>query len=125
MRDHDSRVAISSYDENHLYRLDGRDFQLLLGPQTGESERMTMSVVTFPPDSDPPLHIHPEEEEQIFVLSGRGFFKTEEAAIRIETGMALRVPVGIWHGSANDGDEPLRLLCMFNPPVVPASYDPD
>jgi quercetin dioxygenase-like cupin family protein len=118
------KVAVSTYDDDHLYHLDGRDFQLLLGPQTGESERMTMSIATFPPGSRPPLHVHPKEEEQVFVISGRGKFLTEDDSIQLEPGVAIRVPVGIRHGSINDGDETLRLLCMFNPPVVPGSYEP-
>lgn len=121
----EATVAVSTYDPEHLYQLPGREFQLLLGPQTGESERMTMSIATFPPGSHPDLHRHPVEEEQIFVLSGRGQFLTRDDAIDLEPGMALRVPVGIWHGSANDdGTEDLRLLCMFNPPVAPGSYEP-
>jgi len=120
------RIAISSYDQAHLHHLPGRDFQLLLGPQTGQSERMTMAIATFPRGPRPALHRHPLEEEQVFVLSGRGKFLTEHDAYDLEPGTAIRVPVGIWHGSANeDDDEPLRLLCVFNPPVVPGSYEPN
>ena len=117
------RVVTSRYDSEHLYQLPGRDWQLLLGPQTGESERMTMSIATFPPGSAPPLHVHPNEEEQVYVLSGSGRLMTEHDDVPLSPGVAFRVPVGYWHGAANDGDEDLVLLCMFNPPVVPGSYD--
>jgi quercetin dioxygenase-like cupin family protein len=116
-------VAIARYDEGHLYHLEGRDWQLLFGPQTGDSDRMTMSIATLPPGSAPPLHVHTLEEEQVYVLSGQGRFLTDEEEIPLETGVAIRVPVGVRHGSVNDGDEPLRLLCMFNPPVIPGSYE--
>ncbi len=119
-----SGVAVSRYDERHLYHLDGRDWQLLLGPETGESERMTMSIATLPPGSEPPLHVHPMEEEQVYVLTGQGSFLTRTDSIPLQPGVAIRVPVGVWHGAVNRGSEPLRLLCMFNPPVVPGSYDP-
>ena len=116
-------VVTTSYDAEHLYQLPGRDWQLLLGPQTGESERMTMSIATFPPGSAPPLHVHPAEEEQVYVISGTGRLMTNDEDIDLRPGVAFRVPVGYWHGAANDGDEDLVLLCMFNPPVVPGSYD--
>lgn len=123
--DRSSRVAASAYDGRHLYRLEGRDWQLLFGPQTGQSERMTMSIATLPPGSEPPLHVHPVEEEQVYVLSGSGRFLTDDDSIPLEAGVAVRVPVGVLHGAINDGSEPLRLLCMFNPPVVPGSYEPE
>jgi quercetin dioxygenase-like cupin family protein len=117
------RVVTSRYDLAHRYDLPGRSWQLLLGPQTGESERMTMSIATFPPGSAPPLHVHPHEEEQVYVLSGRGRLLTEHEPIDLSPGVAFRVPVGYWHGAANDGGEPLVLLCMFDPPVTPGSYE--
>jgi quercetin dioxygenase-like cupin family protein len=125
MSDPLARVSSSTYDEQHLYHLEGRDWQLLFGPQTGQSERMTMSIATLPPGSEPPLHIHPQEEEQVYVLGGRGRFLTDHDSIPLAEGVAIRVPVGIRHGAINDGAEPLRLLCMFNPPVVPGSYEPE
>ena len=118
------RVATSRHDPAFHYRLPGREWRLLLGPQTGESDRMTMSIAIFPPGSAPPLHVHPDEEEMVYVLRGRGRLLTEDdESIDLRPGVAFRVPVGLPHGAVNDGDEPLELLCMFDPPVVPGSYD--
>ena len=91
-----SGVAVSRFDERHLYHLDGRDWQLLLGPQTGKSEQMTMSIATLPPGSEPPLHVHPMEEEQVYVLTGQGSFLTRTDSIPLQPGVAIRVPVGVW-----------------------------
>jgi quercetin dioxygenase-like cupin family protein len=116
-------IAVSRYDPDHLHRLPGRDWQLLLGPQTGESTRMTMSIATFPPGPAPDLHVHPREEEMVFVLSGRGRLLNEGEDIILEPGVAFRVASGVRHGALNDGTEPLRLLCVFEPPVIPGSYE--
>jgi quercetin dioxygenase-like cupin family protein len=116
-------IAVSRYDPDFLYRLPGREWQLLLGPQTGESQRMTMSIATFPAGSAPPLHVHPDEEEMVYVLAGTGRLVNEGEDVRLEPGVAFRVPVGARHGAVNDGDAPLRLLCVFDPPVMPGSYE--
>ena len=121
--DNPREITVSRYDPGFLYRLPGREWQLLLGPQTGESHRMTMSIATFPPGSAPPLHVHADEEEMVYVLTGRGRLVNELDDVQLEPGVAFRVPVGVRHGAVNDGDEPLRLLCVFDPPVVPGSYE--
>ena len=37
--------------------------------------------------------------------------------------MAVLVPPGTFHATEADGPEPLELLCLFSPPVVPGSYE--
>jgi quercetin dioxygenase-like cupin family protein len=119
------RIAVSREDPAYRFQLPGREWRLLLGPQTGESERMTMSIAGFPPGSAPPMHVHPVEEEMVYVLAGRGRLLTDGGAVDLAPGVAVRVPPGLPHGAVNDGSEHLELLCMFSPPVVPGSYEGD
>jgi hypothetical protein len=31
--------------------------------------------------------------------------------------------VGTFHATESDGPEPLELVCLFSPPVIPGSYE--
>lgn len=119
----DERISTGGRDEGPLFVLPGRDWRLLLGPQLGSAERMTMSLAIFPPGSAPPGHVHAIEEEVVFVLAGTGRLLTEHQSIPLSPGVAFRVPPGLVHGAVNDGNEPLELLCMFSPPVTPGGYE--
>jgi quercetin dioxygenase-like cupin family protein len=118
------RVAMAGPGDGVLYRLPGRDWRLVLGPQTGSAERMTMSIASFPPGSAPPPHTHAAEEEVVYVISGRGSLHAPGGPYPLEPGVCFSVPPGVEHGAVCTGDEPLDLLCVFSPPVTPGSYDP-
>ena len=116
-------VSVSSRTGGRIYRLPGRDWHLLLGPQTASADRMTMSLAVFPPGSAPPLHVHELEEEVVYVLAGTGRLMTPTEPVQLAPGVCFRVPPGLYHGAVNDGDEPLELLCIFSPPVKPGGYE--
>lgn len=106
------------------WQLPGREWRLLLGPQNCATRQLTMSVASFPPASAPPAHVHATQEEMVYVLAGRGRLLAGDTVVDLRPGTALRIPAGIEHGAVNDGDEPLELLCVFTPPVIPGSYEP-
>ena len=66
---------------------------------------------TFPPGTFVPPHIHPTQDEFIYmfeggfdlVLDGRDFFAT--------AGDLIRLPMGIPHGMFNKSDQPVK--CLF------------
>jgi quercetin dioxygenase-like cupin family protein len=70
---------------------------------------------TFPPGTFVPPHIHPTQEEFIYmfegkldcVLDGREYFAT--------AGDLLRLPMGIPHGFFNKSDQPVKCLFWVTP----------
>jgi mannose-6-phosphate isomerase-like protein (cupin superfamily) len=48
---------------------------------------------------------------------------TPEATADLEPGVSVFIPVGTFHATESDGPEPLELVCLFSPPVVPGSYE--
>jgi 2-hydroxy-3-oxopropionate reductase len=117
-------ITFTSDSTTRLYELPGRDWSLLLGPQNSPSRRMTMSLAVFPAGSAPDLHVHRVEDELVYVLSGSGRLEADGGGGELRPGVSFHVPAGLRHGAVNDGAEPLALLCIFSPPVTPASYDP-
>lgn len=61
-----------------------------------------------------PRHLHPNCEEVLTVLSGRGRHWLDSSSVELGPGMTLRIPVGVPHQFENIGDEPLACLITFD-----------
>jgi quercetin dioxygenase-like cupin family protein len=106
-----------------VFHLPGRDFLLLVGPDNSDAKNVALGVAVFPPGSAPPGHIHPAEEEVIYIVSGSGELVTPEGTAHLEPGTAVHIPPGLHHATVSHGPEPLELVSVFSPPVVPGSYE--
>jgi putative monooxygenase len=104
--------------------LPGREWGLLLGPDNVGATHLTLGFADFPGGSAPLGHVHPTEEEMMYVLSGSGRLISGDQALKLEPGVAVYVPPGVSHSTVADPNEPLRLITVFSPPVVPGSYEP-
>ena len=109
-------------DAGHV-PLPGRDWYTYVEPGTSGSRNLSVGVSVFPAGSRPEGHVHPGEEETIYCVAGRGRLVTEDATADLEPGVAVFIPVGTFHATESDGPDPLELVCLFSPPVVPGSYE--
>ena len=110
-------------DEAEVFPLPGRDWYSYIGPQNSPARNVSVGVSVFPPGSKPAGHVHDTQEETIYVTSGRGRLVTPEATAELEPGVSVFIPIGTFHATESDGPEPLELVCLFSPPVVPGSYE--
>lgn len=106
----------------HL-QLPGRDWYTYITPADGPARNVSAGISVFPPGSKPQGHVHPAEEEVIYVTRGRGRLVTPEATAELEPGVYVVVPAGTFHATESDGPDQLELACFFSPPVVPGSYE--
>ncbi len=58
-------------------------------------------------------HYHPDVEECIYVLDGKGCTFADSGEYHISAGDTLVMPPNERHLTRNTGDEILRLLCFF------------
>jgi mannose-6-phosphate isomerase-like protein (cupin superfamily) len=110
-------------DEAQVYHLPGRDWLLYSGPEITGSANLTMGWGTFPEGSAPPGHVHPTQEEHIYIISGHGQLVTPEGTVELEPGTAVFIPIGLHHATVSSGPGPLEMVTSFSPPVVPGSYE--
>jgi quercetin dioxygenase-like cupin family protein len=110
-------------DEAEVYPLPGRDWLLYIGPQNSAARNLTVGVAIFPAGSAPQGHIHPTQEETIYIVGGRGRLVTGLGTAELEPGVAVFIPMGVHHATESDGPEPLELVSVFSPPVEPGSYE--
>ncbi len=106
-----------------VYHLPGRDFLLCIGPNNSDAKNIALGVAVFPGGSAPPGHIHPAEEEVIYIVSGHGELVTPEGTAELEPGVTVYIPAGLHHATISRGPEPLELVSVFSPPVIPGSYE--
>src|ERR1039457_5892904 len=115
-------VAVRQEDAT-LIALPGREWGLLLGPDNVAARNITLGHSIFPGGSAPAGHVHPAEEEMIYVLSGRGRLVVHDKVVDLQPGVAVYIPVGVEHATVASEGEPLHLITVFSPPVVPGSYE--
>ena len=112
-------------DEAEVHHLPGRDWHMLIGPETVGARNMTFGWGVFPPGSAPEGHVHPTQEEIVYIIRGRGELVSPEGSVPLEPGVAVYIPVGEFHATVSHGPEPLEMVTAFSPPVVPGSYEQD
>ena len=67
------------------------------------------------PGGHTPHHAH-DWEHEVFILTGRGSVVGPDGGTPLEPGTVVLVPGNEVHHFANDGDEPLTLLCLVPHP---------
>jgi oxalate decarboxylase/phosphoglucose isomerase-like protein (cupin superfamily) len=113
-------------DQAQVFELPGREWRLYVGPETTDARNLTVGWATFPAGSAPEGHVHPTQEEIIYIISGHGQLVTPEGTAELEPGTAVYIPIGLHHATVSSGPGPLEMVTSFSPPVVPGSYeDPD
>lgn len=89
----------------------------LVDPETMGSEKLLIKITEYRPGYSHKLHMHPLQDEVIYVLAGRGVTETREDRIEIGPGSVVFVPAGVHHATHNgSATEPLRAVIVKSPP---------
>lgn len=64
------------------------------------------------------LHVHQENYESAYVLSGDGLLHVPEGDVTITAGDGVTIPPQTLHGLENTGSEPMRILAVHIPPLM-------
>ncbi|MDX6265562.1 MAG: hypothetical protein QOD70_302 [Frankiales bacterium] len=93
------------------HELGATRFTSLATPSRGSQDTSVWSVEIAP---DTPATPHSLTREEIFVvLAGKAAVQIGQASHTAAVGDAIVVPPDVEFALANDGDEPLRLLCCL------------
>lgn len=75
------------------------------------------------PGEGPPLHLHPNEDETLYVLEGEVRFKLDGRLFAAPPGSFAFVPRGVQHTFQNVGQAPARILIHFAPAGMERFFD--
>jgi len=74
-------------------------------------------VMTIPPGGNIGLETHPELDQVIVVVDGRGVAELGTDTRAIDAGTLIHVPAGTVHDIVNTGHMDLRLYTVYAPPA--------
>ena len=89
----------------------------LVNPQTVGAKKVKVKITEWLPGHVHKKHVHPDQEEVIFVLSGKGMAQTQEEKREIGPGSVVFIGAGEQHMTWNLSDaESLRAIVIKAPP---------
>ena len=114
----------SNASTDPVYALPGRSFVLLHGPELTGSKNLSVGLSIFPAGSAPAGHVHPGEEEIVYVVAGRGRLVADDNVVELEPGVSVYIPPGVSHATVASEGSQLELVCSFLTPVLPGTLWP-
>jgi mannose-6-phosphate isomerase-like protein (cupin superfamily) len=109
---------VKASDVKGEFREPPRTSKLLLAPKFGGVKSVSMGMNITEVGSMIPDHVHESSEEVLFLISGRAKIVIEgEGEWEIGPETAFYSPVGVKHRVENIGDEPLRIVWVYSPPL--------
>ena len=86
-------------------------------PASTGARQLTIVEATFAPGQGHSFHQHPEQEEMVYIVSGKVEQWIERERRILGPGDAAFMPAGTVHASFNASDGESRLLAVFGPSV--------
>jgi quercetin dioxygenase-like cupin family protein len=114
-------VVATGEGEQVLSPVGGSITHKVRGEQSGGGVAVFESRI--PAGEGPPLHVHANEEEVLYVLEGTFRFRIGDEVSAAPAGSLVFVPRGVPHTWQNAGDEPGRMLITFTPAGMDRFFD--
>lgn len=103
--------------------LPGRSMRWLVTPEKDQAKFTSMCVIRVPVGGTVrPAHSHPNGEEIIYIVSGRGRVVIDGKVDDVFEGTAVLFPQGSVHMTQNAGDTEMKVACFFAPPSDISTY---
>jgi len=95
-----------------------RVLKVILSPEVTGTKDLTLLISIIKPYSTTGVHTH-NQDEIMYVATGMGEMLESEKRTRVQPDMVLVASTGVSHEVKNTGDETLKLICFFSPPLKP------
>ena len=87
--------------------------ELLDGPDQMYGKGRVFVHTTVYPGSELGYHVHQDESETYYILSGVGQFNDNGVMREVKAGDVTFTGAGEGHGLANTGDEPIEMIALI------------
>jgi len=117
MSDKPKAVKVSAYDCERIPLAQRMNFKMV-DPTTCGSKHLTFGMVIVEPHgSCEPGHVHDDQEEIFYCLSGRGIVVADDdhTEIPVAPHEAVFFKPGVYHSLKNPNDIPLQMLWILSP----------
>ena len=102
------------------------DIRTLVSEDVQRSEKVMVGQTVYGPGETHEHHLHPDAEEVVIVMSGRGWHRVGSDVFDIAPGDIVFVPVNAEHSAgADEGDEPMVIIWILGgaPSLEKAGYE--
>jgi quercetin dioxygenase-like cupin family protein len=111
-------VAAPAVTVTHLDKLEKEEFPWgwicwMMNAKINPDAAMTFGVVEIKPHQSNPVHLHPDSEEILYVVSGSCEHRVGDRVDLLKAGDVIRIPPGRPH-MARTLDEPVRVIVVYN-----------
>lgn len=96
----------------------------LAAPGTLGTKHIWLATDEIDPHNSSDPHLHKDQEEVLFFISGKGRVRIDDEEINVGPGFCVLLPIGGVHQVINDGDTILRFLAVVSPPFPEKSPNP-
>lgn len=110
----DKNDVIRRVQEENTHRLGWGSLSWLVGATQMPGAEQTFGIVTIHPGKRNPLHLHPNCEELLYVISGECDHKLGDEIFSLIPGSVIRIPRGIPHWARCTSTEPLVAVVSFS-----------
>jgi len=90
----------------------------LAAPWTLGTKNIWLATDEIEPHSASDPHMHPDQEEVLFFLSGKGRVRVDKEEIEVGPGYCVLLPIGSTHNVFNDHESILRFIAVVAPPFT-------
>lgn len=98
-----------------------RLLKILMSPELGNSDKITLLFSIISPWNSTGPHTH-SSDEIMYVASGRGEARVRDEKKELCKDFIIFAPRLVEHELKNTGDETLKLICIYVPPLKPTGY---
>jgi quercetin dioxygenase-like cupin family protein len=85
---------------------------------SGTGDAFVVAETTLAPGGfEPPLHLHREMTEALYLLSGRLGVRVGDDRKTVGAGTFVNIPAGVAHTMSVAGEEPVRMLMVLSNPT--------
>jgi len=86
----------------------------LMSSKLDPKSKMTFGIVEINAGQTNPLHVHPNCEELIYVLSGSCEHRIGNRTVVLDAGDLLRIPTGVPHTARTSKKGPMRAVIVYS-----------
>ena len=102
-----TKSELNANGEEKLYLSDLREFS-----EINPKLRM-YSLAELKPGEEVEFHVHNNESEMYYILSGEGIYDDNGTEYEVHPGMVTHTPSGKGHGIKNTGEDMLKFIALI------------
>ena len=118
-------MSVPLVHENDVEELNlpGRHLRWLVNREMLNATHLSVCVVRIAPgETVKPAHSHPNGEEVVYIIRGRGRVVVDGVVDAVKEGTAILFPQGSVHMLQNNGSEEMKAICFYAPPSDLSTY---